>query len=140
MKVLMAIDGVAGARRLVPEVRRLLTGQPLEVTLVGVEEVASGLERLVPVAGQLNQEAASETRRGLAEAEALLAEAGIPARATERRGQPGPEILAAAEGLRPDVIVVGAHGFGPVLRAVLGSVSTYVLHHWQGPVLVIREA
>lgn len=140
MKVLVATHSVNCSRRVVPELLRLFAGQPLEVTLIGVEEAASGLERLVPVSGAIVHAQNDETRRGLAEARQLLEEAGIAPQVIERRGRPGPEILAAAEELQPDLIVVGAHGFGPVMRAVLGSVSTDVLHRWPGATLVIKEA
>lgn len=138
MKVLVATDSVECSRRLIPEIQRLFAGQPLEASIVGVEEVASGLERLVPVAGTIVHAQNDELRRGLAEAASLLAAAGIEAQVIERRGQPGPEILAVAEDLQPDLIVVGAQGFGPVMRAVVGSVSTYVVHHWPGATLVIK--
>jgi hypothetical protein len=34
--------------------------------------------------------------------------------------------------------VVGSHGWGPLKRALFGSVSTGVLHHAKRPVLVVR--
>jgi nucleotide-binding universal stress UspA family protein len=139
MKVLVATHSVNSSRRLIPELQRLLAGQPLEVTVVGVEEAASGLERLVPVSGTIIQAQSDETRRGLDEAGSLLAAAGIAAQVVARRGQPGPEIIAVAEEVQPDLIVVGAHGFGPVMRAMMGSVSTHVVHHWRGATLVIKD-
>jgi nucleotide-binding universal stress UspA family protein len=138
MNVLVATDSVDCSRRLIAELQRLFAGQSLEVAVVGVEEVASGLERLVPVAGTIVHAQNDELRRGLAEARSLLAAGGIEAREIERRGRPGPEILAVAEELQPDLIVVGAQGFGPVVRAVMGSVSSHVVHHWPGATLVIK--
>ncbi|HEY5099822.1 MAG TPA: universal stress protein, partial [Gaiellaceae bacterium] len=35
------------------------------------------------------------------------------------------------------LIVVGAHGWGRVGRVIHGSVSEYVLHHADAPVLVV---
>jgi nucleotide-binding universal stress UspA family protein len=138
MKVLVATDSVECSRRVIPEIQRLFAGQPLEVILVGVEEEASGLERLVPVAGTIIEAQSDELRRGLVEARALLAGPGVEAREIVRRGRPGPTIVTVAEELQPDLIVVGAQGFGPVMRAVMGSVSTHVVHHWPGATLVVK--
>lgn len=76
---------------------------------------------------------------GHPEAKALLAGAGIEAQEIVRRGQPAPAIVAVAEELQPDLVVVEAQGFGPVMRAVMGSVSTHVVHHWSGATLVIKD-
>ena len=37
-----------------------------------------------------------------------------------------------------DMIVVGTRGLGKVRRTVLGSVSSYVIHHAHVPVIVCR--
>ena len=42
-------------------------------------------------------------------------------------GDPGPSLVAAAA--EAELLVVGSHGHGAVARAVLGSVSTYSVHH-----------
>ena len=50
-------------------------------------------------------------------------------------GKPGPELLATSEGL--DLLVLGSHGYGPVRRALLGSVSAYLIERCRCPLLVI---
>lgn len=62
--------------------------------------------------------------------------------AIERRvetGEPGLAIVAAAEELGVDAVVIGTRGRGAVKRALLGSVSTHVVHNAPCPVLVVRE-
>ncbi len=59
----------------------------------------------------------------------------------ERRvetGEPGLAIVAVAEELDVDAVVIGSRGRGAVKRALLGSVSTHVVHNAPCPVLVVR--
>ncbi len=50
---------------------------------------------------------------------------------------PGEEICEAAHKRDVRMIVIGAHGWGRVGRVIHGSVSEYVLHHADAPVLVV---
>lgn len=60
---------------------------------------------------------------------------GIATRICE--GDTADEILDMAEGLKPDMIVMGHRGLGRFRGAVLGSVSQKVLHHAPCPVLIV---
>lgn len=51
-------------------------------------------------------------------------------------GKPGEAIVAEAAAEKADMIVMGTRGLGTVRRTVLGSVSTYVLHHAPCPVVI----
>ena len=53
-------------------------------------------------------------------------------------GAPAKVLVKAAKGA--DLLVVGCRGYGGFTDALLGSVSTYCVHHAQGPVTVIRPA
>jgi nucleotide-binding universal stress UspA family protein len=54
------------------------------------------------------------------------------------RGEPGTVLCERANALGVDVVVVGSRGRGAIRRALLGSVSTYVVHNAPCPVLVVR--
>lgn len=53
-------------------------------------------------------------------------------------GTPVPILADLSE--QAELVVVGCHGRGVVLRGLLGSVSTGLVHHARGPVAVIPDA
>jgi nucleotide-binding universal stress UspA family protein len=63
---------------------------------------------------------------------------GTVAGAHLRIGQVDLEIVALAEELQADLIVMGSRGLGGVRRALMGSVSDSVVRHAHCPVLVVR--
>lgn len=54
-------------------------------------------------------------------------------------GHPAESILAVAEEIDADLIVVGARGLGTISRFVRGSVSTRVSHHARCDVLIVEH-
>ncbi|RKO87022.1 hypothetical protein BDK51DRAFT_11095, partial [Blyttiomyces helicus] len=64
--------------------------------------------------------------------------AQVKCRAIALRGDAREEILAKSEELKAELVVVGSRGMGAFKRAVLGSVSDYILHHSACPVLVVK--
>ncbi|KAL5111816.1 hypothetical protein TcWFU_003673 [Taenia crassiceps] len=65
-------------------------------------------------------------------------EAGFDVRAFVRSdSKPGVAIMRAAKELDVDHIVVGSRGLNALGRTLLGSVSSYVIHHSQIPVTVV---
>jgi len=54
------------------------------------------------------------------------------------QGSAGPMLCRIAEDRGADVVVVGSRGRGAIKRALLGSVSTHVVHNAPCPVLVVR--
>lgn len=60
-------------------------------------------------------------------------------RTLERAGDPAEQILAAAQQLDADVIVVGARGMGRMRRLLVGSVALSVSRHASCSVLAVRR-
>ena len=85
---------------------------------------------------QLQREADAEAERVLREAVRRLPD-DVPATTILRQGKPGPEIVAEAGGGNYDAILLGARGVGRI-GALIGSVSQYVLHHADIPVIVVH--
>jgi len=54
------------------------------------------------------------------------------------RGDTVDELVAYADTIDADLIVVGSRGHGAIASAVVGSVSRGVLHEARRPVLVVR--
>jgi nucleotide-binding universal stress UspA family protein len=71
--------------------------------------------------------------------ESLIAGGVAPDRVTceVAFGEPGQEILAAAERDGAELVVVGSHGAGRTRRALVGSVASEVLRGARCPVLVV---
>ncbi|HEY2372123.1 MAG TPA: universal stress protein [Gaiellaceae bacterium] len=76
----------------------------------------------------------------LAEASELAADRGVPCTAEIVAGRPADEIVAYADSIGADLIVMGSRGRGAVTGALLGSVSRDVLHESRTPVVVVPSA
>jgi nucleotide-binding universal stress UspA family protein len=71
---------------------------------------------------------------------ARLSDIGIPATAHVRTGDVAHEILDAASDHGADLVITGSRGLGALDRLLLGSVARNVLTHFDGSVLIMREA
>ncbi|BAN03158.1 universal stress protein [Ilumatobacter coccineus] len=70
----------------------------------------------------------------VAELRAIVGD-GVDIRSTFTRGNPRTDLEIAAE--RADLFVMGARGHGAVGAALLGSISTWLLHHLSCPMVVV---
>ncbi|VDH90764.1 Hypothetical predicted protein [Mytilus galloprovincialis] len=71
--------------------------------------------------------------------EELLQKLEINGKVLRVQGDPGHAILTTAEECKATCIVVGSRGVGSLRRTIMGSVSDYILHHSNIPVLVYRQ-
>ena len=74
----------------------------------------------------------------LADAEAHAADAGVPVETALREGVPDEEILAHADDIDADLVVLGTHGRDGVARRVLGSTTERVARDANTPVLTVH--
>lgn len=91
-----------------------------------------------PTYRQLMASTREHGRRQLARLVAKAAKAGVRATPMVREGAPWTEILRAARGVRPDVLVIGTHGRSGLSRMLLGSVARRVVGLAKCPVLTVR--
>lgn len=54
-------------------------------------------------------------------------------------GDPGHTIVHKANDLGASTIIMGCRGMGTIRRTLIGSVSDYILHHANCPVVICRH-
>jgi nucleotide-binding universal stress UspA family protein len=146
--VLFAYDGSAHARAAIERAGTVLAPGPAVVATAWTsfeEEAPSALlalpKDIVRDSTRALDDANRETAEELAAQGAELARhAGFDAEPRAVRGG-GPffaALLRAADELDARAIVAGSRGRSPLRAAILGSVSTGLLHHTSRPVLVVR--
>jgi nucleotide-binding universal stress UspA family protein len=147
MEVLIATDGsedaTSAARRALElfsnadRVAVLCVGEEPPVATSGFESgFAGGVGD--PVQLQAAWETANEAAASAIERTVAAVSTDATIESVVETGPPGPVICEVAEARGSDVVVVGSRGRGAVRRALLGSVSTHVVHHAPCPVMVIR--
>jgi len=108
------------------------TGGTLEVVSAWARPTSYGLPLVV---GGLDPEVEGKTILEQAIAESQLPPERIKAIAIH--GSPTEALVSESE--HADLLVVGSRGRGGVAELLLGSVSTYCVHHAHCPVVVVRD-
>lgn len=116
--ILVAFDGSTHARQALKVAVDLAhdTGARLELIVVGGDDSASVVQ----------------------DAEAYLADHGIPAKLEKRSGVAASEIVEYAQEAGVGLLVMGAYGHSRVRELLVGSTTTSVINHAGCPVLLCR--
>jgi len=137
-RILVAVDGSAGASRAAHFAARLAhaTGASIELVHVYDAPTASylGLEALSR--NELTQKSA-EIGKGSFDAARAIIEDRAETTDHVAIGHPAEEIVYRAKDIDADLIVMGSRGLTPVERILLGSVSKRVLHLADRPVTIV---
>jgi nucleotide-binding universal stress UspA family protein len=140
-RILIATDGSPASLQAVDLGLELAEEHAAQVTFLHVAPATDVLAvagiGMAPVS--VPHEVSDDDRAALDKALALAEERGVPALTRLLVGNAAKQIVAYADEIDADVIVVGSRGLGAVGSAVLGSVSRKVLRDAKRPVLVVRE-
>jgi nucleotide-binding universal stress UspA family protein len=142
-RILLATDGSEQAELAALRAVDLADATDSELHLVHVGVVPTFLKSYPGTLGYYGKlyEEIEEVSRELLRKQSLRVKAagGTVAGTHLRMGEVALEIVALAEELQADLIVMGSRGLGGVRRALMGSVSDSVVRHAHCPVLVVRQ-
>jgi nucleotide-binding universal stress UspA family protein len=138
-KILIATDGSPEARKAVE----------LGIEIASDHEAAVIFVQVIPPIHQTQFDpgvriqaipAELRLRRAVAlhEAAQLAAEHGVQSTFEMLEGNPADEIVAYADSIEADLVVIGSRRRGVLASALLGSVSREVVRESRRPVLVVR--
>jgi nucleotide-binding universal stress UspA family protein len=137
--ILLATDGSPTAHEAAEVAMKLASdsGRPLVVVTVFDVSSSSVGYGVVPALPDWNDVLKEHAAAVLDDVREAAAAKGLDVETVLLWGFPADEICRLAETRDAELIVIGSHGWGPVRRLLFGSVSDSVLHHAQGPVLVV---
>jgi nucleotide-binding universal stress UspA family protein len=137
-RILVALDETPAAAFALRHVVPYAVDQRSQLTLL---TVVPDPPRMAVAAGvspqRMTEEMESRAERHLRHVTAALPRE-LSVTTILRHGDPAEEILALVRTQPVDLICMGARGRGRVTGALLGSVSTAVLHHSPVPVIVLH--
>jgi nucleotide-binding universal stress UspA family protein len=137
-KIVVAVDLSTPSQKVMETALALATALDASIELVHVREPF-----VYALAGEYGPSQEQEQAlvrwidRELAQAGDRLNRASVPCVTTSLHGSPAREIVAHAEKVDADMIIVGTHGRGGITHAVLGSVAERVVQKARRPVLVV---
>ncbi|MGH9947548.1 MAG: universal stress protein [Pyrinomonadaceae bacterium] len=147
MKILFATDGAKQSNAAIEMIKRLVIHDGDEITVVSVIDLAVPMAvdiygGYVPDTTEFEKTARENATRILAETveklKTQLGEKNITISTELLFGSPESRIVELADEIKPELIVVGSHGYSGWERLLLGSVSDAVVHHAPCSVMVVR--
>ena len=137
-EILVATDGSEGAARALAvaiELAREIRDRIVVVAVWQIPTVDFGFGGYI--AAEVFDELRANAEETVARAADEARRAGVEAETVVLEGAPAMEICRLARERGSRLIVVGSHGWSAVMRLMMGSVSSGVVHHAPCPVLVV---
>ena len=140
MKILIPVDGSELSLKAMRVAMNLLQqGLSGSLVLANVQEPANLYEMVVAPDSEILQRVSTAAGvDALEKAEGLLMEAGVVYEREIATGDPAHTIVDIAERFACDMIIMGARGVSALRSALLGSVSSEVLHSAHVPVMIVK--
>ena len=138
--ILIALDGSEASQRALS--RAVDEAKVWNARLQAIYIVETGLFSSLPLDNTVEimyRVLEKEGKAVLERAEKSAAEKGVTIITHMKQGHAGSEIVALAEEVKSDLIMVGSHGKGNADRLLIGSVSTFVVTHSKVTTMVVRS-
>ena len=140
MRIVVGVDGSEASRTALALIAATIWPTGTSIRLVGAYELAVNWAGVAPLPA--DDAADDEAQRTLFDTLQIwsdpLQRNGCVTESVVARGRAADVLLAEADELRADLIVVGSRGLGVAASALLGSVSAALVDHAPCPVLVAR--
>lgn len=139
--IVLATDGspsAAEATLQAVEFARVLDAPLVAVAVEHVNIPSYGYYGYAEILSEARKMESTHVDQTLTQVKMVAAEAGVECDVVHGSGLVADAITTVARQRNARMIVIGAHGWGPVQRALHGSVSTAVMHDAPCPVLVVR--
>lgn len=140
MKILLAVDGSPYSKKMLAYLAThdTLFTKDHEYTVFTAQPALPARARAAVGKEIVDGYYAEESEKVLAPICKFLARHGIDAKSSWKVGHAGEAISKLAEQGKFDMIIMGSHGHGSLVKLVMGSVATEVLAHCTVPVLLVR--
>jgi nucleotide-binding universal stress UspA family protein len=137
-KIVVGYDGSEHSDRALDRAAELVSGggELIVVSAVSLEPLQAGRAR--SGASAVDPIEVESARQALDKAQARVDGKGLNVRTVEAHGEPADALVRVAKDEGASLIVVGTRGHNVAQRALLGSVSSDVVHHAECDVLVVR--
>ena len=139
--ILVPVDFSSNSKRALDYAHTLATRLGASLHLVHVCEVPAlslgSMDAYAIAYTNWSQQLGDEAERELVRMVPALA--GVPVSTEVLFGSPARAIVTAAAARKTDLIVMGTHGHGPLMHALMGNVAERVVRTAPCPVLTVRE-
>ncbi|MFN8188348.1 MAG: universal stress protein [Gaiellales bacterium] len=137
MKIVVGYDGSEHAQRALERAVAIARGDD-QILVVSAAAISTLVRDPAGGASAVDPSAAEAAEVSLDKAREVLGATSIPSRFIEGRGDAAETLVQVAKDEDAGLIVLGTRGLNFAQRALLGSVSTKVVHHAHCDVLVVR--
>ena len=138
--ILIALDGSEAGQRALS--KAIDEAKVWNAQLQAIYVVETGLFSSLPLDNtvEIMYSVLEKEGKGVLErAKESATEKGVTIITHMKQGHAGSEIVALAEEVKSDLIMVGSHGKGNADRLLIGSVSTFVVTHSKVTTMVVRS-
>ncbi|XZE34307.1 universal stress protein [Pirellulaceae bacterium SH501] len=145
MKILLAIDGSSCSIAAIRELYRIPFSQQSEIRVIIVDApIDDGMFRAKSLGAydDLIRQQRADVMQKLHEATQLMKAhpSKVHVSSAMVEGHVKESIVDEASRYGADLVVVGSHGYGPIHRFFLGSVSQYVAHNAPCSVMIVKTS